>query len=180
MSEIREFEFFADPLNFTYLADTDTVCDFCQSSSICFDAQGYYGRAGVKAVCSSCLQQGRLETVGVTANVARALDDVAVSLDLVRSIEHCTPMLPTWQGSMWPCIQGKPARFLKIASRHDFASPGELLASIPENERLGQQASELWDMLPSRLFTYLADGNYDVSFYFFLAHTTKLCLWDAN
>ena len=183
---MEEFQYFADPLRFSHLAASGTPCDFCRSTSVSFDAGGFYGTQEVEAICAGCLKSGRLTEIGVTTNEVRVRDLARVvgsedrARELTREIECCTPALPTWQSREWPFVAGEFPTFVKIASRPDFADSGEFLSSIPEKLLFGRDADEFWDMLPETRITSIADGNYDTSFYLFEHRGGKLCTWDCS
>ena len=71
---------------------------------------------------------------------------------------------------------GKPYRFIRIASKLDYAGSEEFVASLFDCER----DSELWRILPDCKITNMKEGQYDVSFYLFELNGDKLTIWDAN
>lgn len=175
------FTYFADPLAFAFMAEPDTECHFCRSTEDCLDGYCLRGVETVEAVCFSCLRDGRLMDLEIAANEIdrAALDPGKCDPPAVADeITYRTPPLPTWQDGLWPVKGGRACRFLKIASRQDYASKEEFLGSL--HECGDHDAGELWDLLPEHQINHLKDGQYDISFYLFDDDGTKLTVWDAN
>jgi len=89
-----------------------------------------------------------------------------------------TPSLPTWQDSFWPIKNGRPYRFLKIASKRDYASKAEFIDSLHDCDI--DDLDRLWDILPDHAIRNMKEGQYDVSFYLFDFEADRLTVWDAN
>ena len=179
------FPYFADPVNFAYLAEPGTQCGVCGLPELCFDTAGCTGTGSITAACPSCLKTGKLIEIDVSTNdvggdYASKLNPSLDAAEHSTVIAYCTPQLPTWQDMEWPILEGDFCRFIKIASRTDFTSKEELLSLIPQRDWNGRDAGELWDMVPEARITNLKDGNFDVSFYLFASKTQKLVLWDCN
>jgi hypothetical protein len=126
------------------------------------------------------MQAGRLVDLEVSANEidASGLDPRVVDVEgAAREITYCTPSVPTWQDSFWPIKNGRPYRFVKIASKVDYESKEHFLGSLLENS---DDPEWLWDMLPNHRIGTIKEGQYDVSFYLFEHGADKLTTWDAN
>ena len=104
--------------------------------------------------------------------VDSAFDPEAVS----NEITYCTPSIPTWQDSYWLVKNGKPYKFIKIASRLDYDSKEHFVATLFDCD----SDPELWDMLPGHKIEKMKDGQYDISFYLFEQSGDKITIWDAN
>ena len=174
------FRYFKDPRAFAYMAEGGEACHFCKSTTDCLDGEHFYGDNEIKAVCFSCMQAGRLIELDISANEIdeSELDPNLVDIELVaKEITYCTPMLPTWQEALWPIKGGKPYRFVKIASRVDYASKQQFMESLADQSG---DVDWLWDMLPDHKIESIDEGQYDLSFYLFDSDGDKLTIWDAN
>lgn len=175
------FTYFADPHAFAYMAESGAECHFCKSSGDCLDGGNLAGQETITAVCFSCLKAGRLIDLDISANEIRrsALDPKLGDPDKISNeIVYCTPSLPTWQDSSWPVKGGRPYRFLKIASKRDYATKEEFLDSL--HDCGDDDTAWLWNMLPDHLIRNMKEGQYDISFYLFDHDGDKLTIWDAN
>jgi uncharacterized protein CbrC (UPF0167 family) len=180
-----EFPYFADPERFSYMTKVIVACEVCGSQEKCFDTAGCYGTGSVEAICPKCLKSGKLIEFDVCTNdvggsLAGKLKPDFDEESHSNIIAYCTPPLPTWQDMEWPIKNGDFCRFVKIASKPDFLDKNELFAAIPEEYHFGRDADEFWEMLPEGKITNLEDGNYDVSFYLFMAGPDKVVIWDCN
>src|SRR6478735_34647 len=118
-----DFTYFADPIAFAYIAEPDAECHFCKSSGECLDGDNLAGLETITAVCLSCLKAGRLLELDISTNqiLTSALDPKLGDLESISNeIVYSTPSLPTWQDSFWPIKNGRPYRFIKIASKRDY------------------------------------------------------------
>jgi uncharacterized protein CbrC (UPF0167 family) len=174
------FRYFDNPSAFAYMAEKGQSCHFCGAADNCLDGEHLSGLETINAVCFACMQAGRLIDLDVSANEINAsdLDPKIGDVDqITNEITYCTPSVPTWQDSFWPIKNGRPYRFVKIASRVDYESKEQFLGSILEN---ADDPEWLWDMLPDHKITNIKEGQYDISFYLFEFEGDKLTTWDAN
>lgn len=176
-----DFAYFADPANFAYMAKPDAECHICKSSGDCLDGGNLSGLKTIAAVCFPCLKAGRLVELDISTNeiLQSALDpNLGDPVSISKEIVYCTPSLPTWQDSFWPIKNGRPNRFLKIASKRDYASKEEFLDSLHDCD--DDDPDWLWDTLPDHAIRNMKEGQYDMSFYLFEFEGDKLTFWDAN
>jgi uncharacterized protein CbrC (UPF0167 family) len=172
------FKYFADPKAFAYVAEAGEACHFCKATQDCLAGGNLFGQEDIAAVCFSCMAAGKLIALDISANqidesaLDSALDPEAVS----NEITYCTPSLPTWQDAYWPAKNGKPYKFIKIASRSDYESKEHFASTLFDCE----QDPELWEMLPDCKIENMKDGQFDISFYLFKDAGDKLTIWDAN
>jgi len=124
------------------------------------------------------MAEGKLIELDITAN---EINEAALATDVdpegvSNEITYCTPALPTWQDSFWPVKDGKPYKFIKIASQLDYDSKEQFVKTLFDCE----PDADLWDMLPDKKIENMKDGQYDVSFYLFEDSGDYLTIWDAN
>ncbi|HBG08194.1 MAG: hypothetical protein A2075_02125 [Geobacteraceae bacterium GWC2_58_44] len=180
------FKYFDDPMKFSYLTEGEVACSICGSVEVCFDGGGFYGDRKIEAICPNCLKEGKLIDLEISTNevtvpdLAEQLGSKELAQELTVIIEHCTPPLPTWQDKEWPFKDGDFCKFIKIASQSDFSNPEELFDAIDESLRFDHSATAFWEMLPEAEITCIEDGNYDTSFYLFMAGRNKIVTWDCN
>ena len=172
------FKYFANPRAFAYLADEGQACHFCKATADCLAGANLFGQEDIDAVCFDCMAAGKLIELDISANDINESDlDSALNSEAVSNeITYCTPSFPTWQDSQWPVKNGKPYRFIKIASKLDYDSKEHFVATLFDCD----QDPELWDMLPDHKIENMKEGQYDISFYLFEDSGEKLTTWDAN
>ncbi len=179
------FHYFSDPLNFAYLLEDSTPCEFCGSTSHRLDGKHLYGGEAITAVCFDCLDGGKLIDRDVSTNsvdlkqVCNAVGD-ELAYNLAGRILYRTPNLPTWQDTHWPFVEGDFATFIKIASKVDFIDQYHFNDTILTDGILEPDPDWQWEMLPDHPVTTLKEGQYDVSIYLFRRKDRLLTIWDAN
>jgi len=174
------FKYFENPAAFAYMAEDGQACHFCEATGDCLDGAHFFGQEDIDAICFKCMQAGRLVDLDISANDidASALDSSLVDSDQVSNeITYCTPSVPTWQDSSWPIRNGRPYRFIKIASKRDYKSKEQFLGSLMEKN---DDPEWLWSVLPDHKVENMKEGQYDISFYLFELKGDKLTTWDAN
>jgi uncharacterized protein CbrC (UPF0167 family) len=172
------FEYFADPEAFTFLTDEPVDCHFCATRAFCIDGGHLHGIEQIDAVCLDCLAAGRLIDLDISTNqiAPNQIQPDSEREEVSNEIMYRTPLVPTWQDFFWPVKNGVPFKFIKIASKLDYDSREQFLASLFDCE----PDPDLWDMLPDHRITNVKEGQYDISFYLFEHSGDKLTIWDAN
>ena len=172
------FEYFADPEAFTFLTDEPVDCHFCATRAFCIDGGHLHGIEQIDAVCLDCLAAGRLIDLDISTNqiAPNQIQPDSEREEVSNEITYRTPLVPTWQDFFWPVKNGVPFKFIKIASKLDYDSREQFLASLFDCE----PDPDLWDMLPDHRITNVKEGQYDISFYLFEHSGDKLTIWDAN
>ncbi|MBK1789766.1 CbrC family protein [Persicirhabdus sediminis] len=172
------FNYFANPRAFAYLADEGLACHFCKATQDCLDGCNLFGQENIEAVCFDCMAAGKLIDLDISTNqIDEAALDPGNDLEgVANEITYCTPSVPTWQDCFWPVKNGKPYRFIKIASKLDYDSKEQFVATL----FCCDQDPELWEMLPDLKIENMEVGQYDISFYLFEDSGDKLTIWDAN
>jgi uncharacterized protein CbrC (UPF0167 family) len=174
------FEYFENPRDFAYMAESGHTCHFCKATDNCLDGAHFFGQDEIDAICFSCMQAGCLIDLDISTNEIdiSALDPNLVHIEQVSNeIIYCTPSVPTWQGSFWPIKNGRPYRFIKIASKLDYESKKQFIDSLFENSN---DPEWLWSILPDHKISNIKEGQYDLSCYLFEFEGDKLTTWDAS
>lgn len=174
------FTYFENPKAFAYMAESGQICHFCQATDNCLDGAHFFGQEEIDAICFSCMKNGRLIDMDISANEINVsvLNPSLVDIDKVSNeITYCTPSVPTWQDSFWPIKNGRPYKFVKIASKIDYESKEQFIGSLFENSN---DPEWLWNMLPDHKIENIKEGQYDLSCYLFELEGNKLTIWDAN
>ena len=179
------FRYFADPLNFAYLRDDATPCDFCGSTEHRLDGDHFYGVGKIAAACFSCVERGApierdISTNNVNLTQANNALGTAAADPITNQIIYCTPSLPTWQDTDWPFVDGDFATFLKIASKTDFSDQSHFADTILPDDIAEPDPEWQWDMLPDHPVTNLKEGQYDISIYLFRRADRLVTILDAN
>jgi uncharacterized protein CbrC (UPF0167 family) len=179
------FHYFTDPVNFAYLRDDDSPCEYCGSTSPRLDGGNLSGTSEIDAVCFSCVERGALIQQDMSTNSVN-LEEVRKAIgaeageELTNTIIYRTPKLPTWQDTFWPFVDGDFPVFLKLASKGDFADQQQFTDSILPDGISEPDPAWQWDMLPDHPIKNLKDGQYDISIYLFRRNDRLLTIWDAN
>ena len=179
------FQYFADPVNFSYLRDDDSPCAYCGATSSRLDGGNLYGTCDIDAVCLSCVERGTLIEHDISTNsvnleeVRKAIGAEAAE-ELTNTIMYRTPKLPTWQDTFWPFVDGDFPVFLKIASKTDFDDQAQFTESILPDGISEPDPEWQWEMLPDHPIKNLKDAQYDISFYLFRRQDRLHTIWDAN
>lgn len=147
----------------------------CGNTGIWFDAGGFYGSTEIDCICDTCLAGGKLRDLGIETN-----EGLEGTQEQKEEIVYRTPALPTWQDRWWPYVDGDYCVFEKIASKTDFRDESDFIASFSDQDNKSSDLSGLWEMLPSKEISSIANGNYDVSVYLFTRNGRKHCTWDAS
>jgi len=169
-----EFQFFSDPINFSYTSKEPVSCSICSEQALCFDAGGYSGVESIDYICESCLKSGKLIELDIEPNMVYGNDSESTNI-----IAYKTPAFPTWQDTIWPLVDGVHPVFERIASKEDFLDQDDFLASFIEGEQKRSEIHWLWDMLPNkRLKNY--NEAHDISVYLFSLKQKYYWIWDAN
>lgn len=174
------FKYFENPRAFAYMAKSGHACHFCKATDNCLDGAHFFGQDEIDAICFSCMQAGRLIELDISVNEidVSALDPSLVDIEQVSNeITYCTPSVPTWQDSFWPIKNGRPYRFIKIASKLDYESKEQFIDSLFENSN---DPEWLWSMMPDHKISNIKEGQYDLSCYLFELEGDKLTTWDAS
>lgn len=183
------FKYFDNPELFVGLRDTETICDTCRQSKLCFDAEAFYGSDDLTSVCPECLESGKLADKdaftceGDIENLIEQLTQLNPSLtdDEIQEIaeqktfelEKTTPHLITWQDWSWPCADGDYCKFIGYGSKPFYTN---LAKDIPVEEFFKNSFykpefynDDLWtDALPVKLIKdYKDSSQYGTLFYVF-------------
>ena len=171
-----EFTYFKNPTSFAFLTDQEQPCSICKDVQICFDTGGYAGVNEIDCICTHCLKSGKLKSLEIEANQFY-FDDSDESIELT----YMTPALPTWQETIWPCIDGEFPVFEKIASKQEFENKDEFINTYysQDNEEEPNNIDWLWEMLPEKTLKSYKDAH-DISVYLFTKNGEKYWVWDAN
>ncbi len=182
-----EFQYFKDPINFSFLMNDESKCPLCNEVGLCFDAGSFVGENDIECICPKCLAEGKLIELDIQTNdvnlehVSEAISDTKEFDDLTNTIVYMTPKLPTWQEIFWPFEDGKFLTFEKIASKLDFDNDKEMFKScFSKEDQESIDLNWLWDVLPDHEIKNLEQGNYDISVYLFSNGNKKYCIFDAN
>jgi hypothetical protein len=106
------------------------------------------------------MQAGRLIALDISALDPRLVDIEQVT----NGIAYCMPSVPTWQDSFWPIKNGRPYRFIKIASKLDNESKKQFIDSLFENSN---DPEWLWSILPDQNIANIKKDQYDPSCHMF-------------
>lgn len=174
------FKYFKNPIAFAYMAEKGVACHFCGATSDCLDGTHFFGQEDIGAICFTCMKTGRLIELDISTNEIDefSLDSRIEDSDQVANeITYCTPSVPTWQDSSWPVKNGRPYKFIKIASKLDYESKAQFLSSLFEKS---EDPEWLWNMLPDHKIENMEEGQYDISFYLYELKGDIITTWDAN
>lgn len=198
------FKYFENPELFVGLRDTETICDTCQQTKLCFDAETFYGADDLNSICPECLQTGKLADIDATTcdgdikNLIGQLKQLNPSLtdeeiqEIAKQktveLETTTPHLITWQDWSWPCSDGDYCKFIGYGSKPFYT---DLAKNIPVEEFFKASFYEpefyndgLWtDGLPDKLIKdYKDSSQYGTLFYVFKSLNSDkiITTWDSD
>ena len=198
------FKYFDNPELFVGFRDTETICDTCGQSKLCFDAESFYGSEDLTSICPECLSSGKLIDIdsytcdGDIKNLVGQLKQLNPSLanDEIQEIaeqktielEKTTPHLITWQDWSWPCAEGDYCKFIGYGSKpfyknlaKDISVEEFFKASFYEPEFYNDG---LWtDALPDKLIKdYKDSSQYGTLFYVFKSLNSDkiITTWDCD
>jgi len=169
------FKYFSDPENFSFRIKEEAKCDICSEQGIWFSAGGFTGSSDIDCICDNCLANGALEELEIYSNEAVGGDAKETNI-----IMHRTPALPTWQDTLWPCVDGEYCVFERIASKEDFLSLSEFRDSLFSHGKENTDIEWLWALMPDIKVKNHIEGNFNVSVYLFTNKGKKYCIWDAS
>ena len=146
---VMTFKYFDKPEFFIGLRDTETICDICEQSKFCFDAEGFYGSDDLTSICPECLARGKLIDInsftcnGDVKNLVDQLKQLNPNLteneiqEIAKQktieLEKTTPHLITWQEWSWPCSGGDYCKFIGYGSKPFYK---DLAKDIPVEDFL--------------------------------------------
>lgn len=141
------FKYFDNPELYVGLCDTETICDTCGQTKLCFDAEAFYGSADLTFICPNCSESGKLINIdaftceGDIINLIEQLKQLNPSFtdDEIQKIanqktielEKTTPHLMTWQDWNWPAVDGDYCKFIGYGSKPFYSN---LAKDIPVEE----------------------------------------------
>jgi len=170
-----KFEYFRDPDNFAYKIDEPIECSICHKVGLWFDAGGFYGVNKIECICDECLLAGKLIDLGIETNEAYQGSDEDREI-----INYKTPALPTWQDREWLFVNDEGCIFECVASKADYDSKDEFVASFLPEDSDNTDFDWLWDMLTDKKIANHKAGNFNVSVYLFTLNGKKYSTWDAS
>jgi len=198
------FKYFDSPELFVGFRDTETVCDTCGQSKLCFDAEGFYGSDDLTSVCPECLASGKLidkdtfTCEGDFKNLVGQLKQLNLNLtdeeihEIAKQktieLEKTTPHLITWQDWSWPCAEGDYCKFIGYGSKpfykklaKDISVEDFFKDSFYEPDFYSE---DLWtDTLPDKIIKdYKDSSQYGTLFYVFKSLNSDkiLTIWDCD
>lgn len=200
------FKYFDRPDIFTDLKENENTCDFCEQTKSCFDAESFYGRENINAICPDCLATGKLYKTdaftcsGDTVELKRQIKELYPNLTdkeveqqvkvKTEELEKTTPHLVTWQDWDWPCADGDYCQFKGFGSKALFKRFSEgnnekefFVNSIYYNLR-DSDLDYLWEeVIPEKeIKNYIDSMEYGALFYIFksLNSDKVVTIWDCN
>ena len=180
-----DFPYFADPGNFADMPGGAEACRFCKEDWS--DGGHFYGEEEIETMCLECMRQGKLKALGIAVNyIDRSkLSGTKEEVDaIVEEIVYRTPQIPSFLDSTWPVRNGKPYRFIKIASREDYTQgrseeEGKRVFTESLHGNDNDNVDWLWSMLPEHSIRNIKECQCDLAFYLFESHGDLLTTWDA-
>ena len=198
------FKYFDKPEFFIGLRDTETICDICEQSKFCFDAEGFYGSDDLTSICPECLASGKLIDInsftcnGDVKNLVDQLKQLNPNLteneiqEIAKQktieLEKTTPHLITWQEWSWPCSGGDYCKFIGYGSKPFYK---DLAKDIPVEDFFKNSFykaefynDDLWtEAVPDKLVKdYKDSSQYGTLFYVFKSLNSDkiLTTWDCD
>jgi len=198
------FKYFDNPELFVGFRDSETLCDTCGQSKLCFDAEAFYGSDDLTSICPECLTSGKLIDIdsftceGDIKNLVGQLkrlnpsltDDKIQEIAKQKTIElvKTTPHLITWQDWSWPCSDGDYCKFIGYGSKPFYKN----LANDTSVEEFFKDSfyepefynDDLWtEALPDKLIKdYKDSSQYGTLFYVFKSLNSDkiITTWDCD
>lgn len=198
------FKYFERPDLYVGLRDSETACDLCGQSKLCFDAESFFGQEDISSICPECLASGKLYDRDIftcegdkeelvcqlkALNPSWTESEVeALATQKTNELEKTTPGLITWQDWRWPCADGDYCRFIGYGSKPLYNRlakdmNGEAFFKNSFNNQ-DSDIDDLWsEYLPGQEIRNYEDSNkYGVLFYVFRSlHSDRvITIWDSN
>ena len=199
-----KFKYFEKPEIFVGFRETETTCDICRQTKLCFDAELFYGSHDLTSICPDCLSSGLLVNKdaftcsGDIQNLKKQLkhqnanftDNQIQEIANTKTVEleKTTPHLITWQDWSWPCADGDYCRFIGYGSKplyREFAKDKpveEFFKATFYDTTLYND--ELWtESVPDKAIKNYSDSNeHGTLFYVFKSLNSDkiITVWDCN